>query len=179
MRWSMPVSREILDHVRHSRRHSSWGKISNRKLRLSPVSASWVSLFDPYDPFRALIADRVGHQIGSQLKQALIQAKLPHSRDMVVFVPPGNMAFWKLQHECTAQPFFVPATVSAPMINGLQPQGECPTPQDGWFGYGPYSESSRSQPLSDTELCEKAVWLGFARVAIIDSPEQVRALNCK
>jgi len=73
-----------------------------------------VSLFDPYDPFRALIADRVGHQIGSQLKQALIQAKLPHSRDMVVFVPPGNMAFWKLQHECTAQPFFVPATVSTP-----------------------------------------------------------------
>jgi len=138
-----------------------------------------MSLFDPYDPFRALIADRVGHKVGGQLKQALIEAGLPGSRDTVVFVPPRNTAFWKLQHECTAQPFFVPATVSAPMINGLQPQGECPTPQDGWFGYGPYSESSRSQPLSDTELCEKAVWLGFARVAIIDSLEQIRALNCK
>jgi len=155
------------------------GQDQQPQLRLSPVTASWMSLFDPYDPFRALIADRVGHKVGGQLKQALIEAGLPGSRDTVVFVPPRNTAFWKLQHECTAQPFFVPATVSAPMINGLQPQGECPTPQDGWFGYGPYSESSRSQPLSDTELCEKAVWLGFARVAIIDSPEQVRALNCK
>ena len=155
------------------------GQDQQPELRLSPVSASWVSLFDPHDPLRALIADRVGHQVGGQLKQVLIEAGLPRSRDMVVFVPPGNAAFWKLQQECTAQPFFVPATVSAPMINGLQPQGECPTPQDGWFGYGPYSERSRSQPLSDTELCEKAVWLGFARVAIIDSPRQVRVLNCK
>jgi hypothetical protein len=154
------------------------GQDQQRQWRPSSVK-SWVSLFAPYDPHRTLIADRVRHSVGGQLRQSLVEAGLPGSRDMAVFVPPGNTAFWNLQHECTAQPFFVPASVSAPMINGLQPQGECPNPRDGWFGYGPYSERSRSQPLSDTKLCEKAVWLGLARVAIINSPQQIRVLNCK
>jgi len=65
------------------------------------------------------------------------------------------------------------------MISGLQPPGECATPRDDWFGYGPYSEMSRSRPMSDSELCEKAVWLGFEKVAVIDSPRRVRVLNCR
>jgi hypothetical protein len=144
----------------------------------SLISESWVQLFDPNDPHRTRIADMARRSIGGQIREALVDAGLPDSYDTLVFVSPKNTAFWKLNDQCAAQPFFVPATVSAPMINGLQPQGECPTPHDGWFGYGPYSESSRSKPLSEGELCEKASKLGFKRVVIMKSPRQLRDLQC-
>jgi hypothetical protein len=150
-----------------------------QSLPLPVAMQPWVKLFDPHEPMRARIADRVRRSIGGQIKDALVEAGLPGSRDQAVFVPPGNTAFWKLHYMCTAQPFFVPAVVSAPMVNGLQPQGECPVPPHSWFGYGSYSESSRSKFLSDAELCEKVLRLGFARVAILESPQQLRTLNCK
>jgi len=56
---------------------SGLGQDKQPQWPLSPVGASWVSLFDPYDPFRALIADRVAQQTGGQLKQTLIEAGLP------------------------------------------------------------------------------------------------------
>jgi hypothetical protein len=138
-----------------------------------------VGLFDPNDPLRVQIAERVRHSKGGQIRETLTKAGVSRSRKHAVFVPPENIEFWTLHQQCTAQPFFVPATVSAPMINGLQPDGKCPVPSDGWFGYGAYSSSSRAKAFKDEKLCEEAIGLGFGSVVIMESQQQVRVLTCK
>ena len=149
----------------------------------SPGAASkrvFAMLFDPWNKIRINVANRAQRSVGGQLRRALIDAGLPASHCNIVFVPPGNTAFWSNHEICTGRPFFVPGTVSAPMVDGLPPdEATCPIDRNTGYGYASYSDASRSKVISDAELCEKVRHIGFAEVTIVETPGQIRSLDCR
>ena len=141
---------------------------------------SLAALFSPSDPARLRAVEAARHSLGGQMMRAFAEAAARGGRDVVIYVPPDNQAFWNLHKECIAQPLSVPATIAAPMIFGLPPdKTACPMARHQGYGYDFYAPSARSAAASDAQLCESVREIAFKTVAILESPAKVRELRCR
>ena len=129
---------------------------------------------------RAHVAGAVARTPGSRMAAAIAKAVARAPGRPVVFVPPGNTAFWTLHALCTAPPFFVPAVTGLPLVLGLPPDEDtCPLPLDTGFGYAAYAETSRSALMSDDSLCAKLKTIDFDTALVVETPDTVRTVVCR
>jgi hypothetical protein len=120
---------------------------------------------------------------GSRIAAAVARAQAtPADRDLVVFVPPTNVAIWNVGiFACFKRPLVVPALTGVPMLKGLGPHCPLANHLQG-YGFGDYGEASRSTDASDEELCRHALERGFGRILVltdIDVPSANRVLDCR
>ena len=155
-------------------------RVQMSRAESSDATHIWSILFSPGDTARTQIASLARDSVGGRVRDALVEAGLPVSRDTVVFVPPSNTAFWTMNSVCTAQPFLIPALIGVPMVDGLPPDKiTCPIDPDTGFGYNAYPEDARASTKSDAELCDDARQVGFERVAILEASLQTQFLDCE
>jgi hypothetical protein len=116
---------------------------------------------------------------GPRILATARQSPLPDA----FFVPPANEVYWRFASGGN-RPFenltFLPAHFGVPMLLGLPPLGYGQNFQEIIDGLTwRYRENARSRSLSDNELCEHARRRNVARVAILESPDAVRQLDCR
>jgi hypothetical protein len=134
----------------------------------------------PKPPFlfaTAEMAKQIPSAVGSQLMQAIFAHFSYGEKDVLVFVPPSNKAFWNLNQDCRRKALLVPSLTGIPLINGLPPVDQGCAPIDT-HGYLQYSADSVSRDMTDAELCAKALKLGYNHIGILPAPSEFRVLMC-
>ncbi len=124
------------------------------------------------------MAKQIPNAVGSQLMNAVFEHFSYGEKDVLVFVPPSNKAFWNLNRDCRRKALIVPSLTGIPLINGLPPVDQSCAPIDT-HGYLKYSADSVSREMTDAELCSKALKLGYSRIGILPAPSEFRVLICK
>ncbi len=103
------------------------------------------------------------------------------SRSYLVYVPPGNDAYWNLVEVCTSKPFFVPSLLEVPRIQGIPPKKICQFNSKG-YGFKSFQDARSGTDLSDAELCQKASEFHFQAVLELTCREgakaSVREIRC-
>ena len=136
-----------------------------------------VALLAPDHPARQALAADVKQTPGAQAKQTLLSMGLMQDTRAAVFVPPDNLAFWTTYADCRGNPFFVPAVLGAPMLKGLDPSSlKCA--RDPYYGFIAYRPDANSEPSTDSQLCARAMDLGFTAVFVLDAPASGRRIAC-
>jgi hypothetical protein len=127
------------------------------------------------------MADKLQTSIGAQ-EIGAITANMPFGdRGALIFIPPGNRAYWEMDGNCSRKALLVPALTGIPLLNGLPPRylGCANSPDFGeFYGYSEYAPSSDSVDMSDPELCAKATRLGYWRIGVLSTPTEFRLLKC-
>jgi len=115
-----------------------------------------------------------------------VQAHIRHSgispgdRKSVIHISPGFTDFWKPEasRNCWDISFVVPATTGIPLLNGVRNKNNgCDTTM--YYGMANYNSESWNRPISNLDLCKKAINLGFVQVLSITDKSTYSLLNCK
>lgn len=132
-------------------------------------------LLAPGHPARGALAEEVKRTPGAQTMQTLQFMGLSQARHAAVFVPPDNSAFWSTYEDCRGDPLFVPATLGAPMLKGLNPSAlKCARYP---YALG-YDSSAASEMSTDRELCARVANSAFTTVLILDASIVGRKIEC-
>jgi hypothetical protein len=135
-----------------------------------------VALLTPGHQARYALARDIKRMPGAQVSETLQAMGIAQADRAAVFVPPENLAFWKITMECRAVPFFVPAILGVPMLKGLSPTAlKCPS--EPHYGFTNYKDAS-SEPLSDQQLCVRAAPWNLETVLILATPTTGRKIHC-
>jgi hypothetical protein len=112
-------------------------------------------------------------------QQLAAAAVTPEAADTIVYISPDVSTFWMLEHNrtCWDKSFDVPGVLGLPLINGVRTgvNGCEVTP---YYGMADYGSSSWNVEMSDAQLCQKALRLGFAQVLVIAEDER-QLLGCQ
>jgi hypothetical protein len=99
----------------------------------------------------------------------LAELPLAEKRQMLLFIPQSNRAYWTLSANfCKATPFIAPAISGIAMLDGL-PSASCET---RYYGYGDYKVRTEQQQLHVNnleQLCAYAHSKNFTLLAVLDS----------
>ena len=127
------------------------------------------------------VANDLNRTQGAQMLRALKREVGYGNSRVLIFVPPSNEKFWRLNTDCAASPLFVPALLAVPMLNGLPPDLKtCPVLNFQYgYGYDAYRTDAVSSEQSEVQLCAKARSLGYSSVFVFKSIEETRMLDCR
>jgi hypothetical protein len=138
-----------------------------------------IELLSPAHSTRANLAGDVKRVSGAQTVQTLISAGALRESHSLLFVPPENDAFWSTYADCRSDPFFIPAALGVPMLNGINPTAPaklaCAWNSYYFIGYTP---DSASVSMSDEKLCSHATGFNFSSIYILSNQTSVRKLSC-
>lgn len=134
-----------------------------------------IALLTPGHPARYALASDIRRTPGARTIETLLGLGMAQAHPVAAFAPPENRAFWTNAVECRADSLFVPAMIGAPMLKGLNPLN---CPREPFYGFTDYKDSY-SEPLSDQQLCARAMPWKIGTVFILASPDSGRRLNCR
>jgi hypothetical protein len=134
------------------------------------------ALLMPEHQARYALARNIKSVPGARASETLQAMGVAQANRAAVFVPPENLVFWNITLECRAAPFVVPAILGVPMLKGLSPTAlKCPSEPN--YGFTSYKDSS-SEPLSDQQLCVRALSWNLDTVLILTTPAIGRKIRC-
>jgi len=130
------------------------------------------SLMEPSVPYCGRALERFTPKIiennPAQAARAMVNKLVKKDRKKtLVFVPPSNERFWRISGICDAVPFFSPSVLGLPMLQGLPPEGQCPTLLNFQYGYQDYGPETHSSAWSPDQLCRRALSKKFKKVLVL------------
>jgi hypothetical protein len=123
--------------------------------------------------FRAALSKSIGARVVAE-----VAATGPAGPDFAVFIPPGNVTFWKFQSDCWDNHNVQVSLTGRPSLLGAPPK-EYDCPRDAYVAN--YGERIDARTISDADLCVHARERNIRRVLILDdlrASGSNRVLSC-
>src|SRR5262245_57443360 len=124
--------------------------------------------------FPADVTAAIERSTGGSVLKEVAAAKAQASGPVAVAIRPSNLAYWRMNADCRAQPMLLPALAGTPMLMGLPPP-EAACNLGFQYGFANYGADSVARDVGRNELCARAAVGGFKSVLLLEERQGVQS----
>jgi hypothetical protein len=123
--------------------------------------------------FPANVTAAIEQSTGGYVLKEVAAAKSQVPGPLVVAVRPSNLAYWRMNADCRAQPMLLPALAGTPMLMGLPP-ADAGCNLGFQYGFANYGVESVARDVGRAELCARAALGNFRSVLLLEEQNGVQ-----